>query len=299
MNRAWRKSLRILLLLSATVLSDFVMAATLKEGEASGTMLVDGKPIDLHYAYARQMDKPELAGHVLLLLLEKPLPSAITTEASVYEVIEHRIGMEPGNITGILLAMSNEPVVWEIRFFGPKVPGFPAYPILSGTKIADSKLVHFDAKALDGHITMKAENYNNHMYGCDVDFSTAVIPTETIAPGAGKPLPSGGGDPGKAYLAFQKALQSPAPDQLKPFFTPEGLQEIEAERMISGEFPAPIIKLQITSGTILENHATLVFKGAKRNQFPPNDEFNIVGYVNLRVEGTRWKISHEDWEKEQ
>lgn len=115
-------------------------------------------------------------------------------------------------------------------------------------------------------------------------------PAEAVA-AAGKPLPAGGGDPGKAYLAFQKALSAGDVAKLKALASADRAKQMEdpgfAEMLpMIREMQAKNIK--ITGGFVDGFDATLLLTGT-------SDGNPATGTVHLVLEEKQWKVEKESW----
>jgi hypothetical protein len=116
----------------------------------------------------------------------------------------------------------------------------------------------------------------------------------TVDPATGKPLPAGGGDPGKAYAAFDKAARAGDFEQMKkygskkrpiPEMSPEEIKEmIEFIKLMR---PA---KLKVEGGFVEADHATLNVTGED-----PADGSKMRGTIEMGREDGAWKLIAEKW----
>src|SRR5205823_13176493 len=110
-------------------------------------------------------------------------------------------------------------------------------------------------------------------------------------PPKGTPLPAGGGDPAKAYLAFDKAVAAGDMAAVK-----RGVSAEQAKEMGSEDFKKmfPLMQalraknVKITGGTIDGDTATLLATG--------KDESGAsTGTITMVREGGAWKVKGEEW----
>jgi hypothetical protein len=123
----------------------------------------------------------------------------------------------------------------------------------------------------------------------------AVLVASLAAPaGAGQaatPLPAGGGEPGKVYLAQQKALKAKDVAALKKLVSAARAKEMDTPDfqemlgMISEMAPSNV---QITGGTQTGDTATLSVTGDGGGE-------KMKGEVSMVKEATGWKVEKESW----
>ena len=108
----------------------------------------------------------------------------------------------------------------------------------------------------------------------------------------GTPLPAGGGDPGKAYMAYLKLL---AGGDMKAFLggvTAARAKEASSDPDFKKIFP--LIQamqpkgIKVTGGAIDGNNATLLATGKDGDQ-------TSNGTITMVKEGGAWKVEKEEW----
>ena len=118
-------------------------------------------------------------------------------------------------------------------------------------------------------------------------------PSAPAASGAnGTPLPAGGGDPGKAYLAYQKALMSGNLAALR-----KSVGADQAKQMDDPDFPKMLKVVQamqpknirITGGSLAGTTATLNATGKEGDS-------TSTGTITMMLDGGMWKVTKESWE---
>lgn len=115
-------------------------------------------------------------------------------------------------------------------------------------------------------------------------------------PAAGTPLPAGGGEPGKAYVAYCKAITASDMAALKKLVSAE-----RAKSMDSPDFAKmfPMIQsmmakdIKITGGTMTATTATLNAEG--------KDSMGggvTKGTISMVLEDKQWKVTEDSWKSE-
>jgi len=254
-----------------------------------GALILDGKPIALTSAcaYSPRFDtqgwgKPE----VILLLSDKPIdcPAAtgwVTPDNGAFEQVVRK-----GR--GALLSISFKP--------GLQLGRVSVYGV--GYTLGHDNCVGCVAQAANAGAGFKGSVKTaqplkvggNTPITFDVHFDVA----KPSAPAAGEKLP-GGGDPGKAYLAYLKAYQDgdyAALQKLRPEGKAEedwGYHSDPAERKaaIQGENKAKSAK--ILDAWKNGKDATLIVEVA--HPFNPSEKTKAV--VGLWFDGTGWRVREE------
>ncbi|MEO8436700.1 MAG: hypothetical protein ABI596_17510 [Pyrinomonadaceae bacterium] len=192
----------------------------LEPGRARGQVVIDGKATNLNYVYARQQGHDmfdEKENRVKLFFTEKPV-----TDEALGEDIEHLLRMkEAGNNYTIRYQLSAKdqsdfPELWAVGQLSSttNMVTLAARRDMEDTITnTDIDLSKFDDRTIDGKIYTTGPNRKfDHTYELDVSFNVQISkPDPTDAPvtaGSGQPLPADGGAPGKAYLAFIKAVEA-------------------------------------------------------------------------------------------
>ena len=148
---------------------------------------------------------------------------------------------------------------------------------------------------LAGHYTYKGDDADDP--ACDLDFDVLQIGTVAEAPPLppppGQPLPAGGGEPGKAYLALNKAMIAGDLDTLEKLLAPEQAAQMREARG-KPDFAAQIALMQamtahdvrIKSGRIDGDKAWLEFDGTEGDAMRS-------GSVEMAKEGGKWRVVSE------
>src|SRR5207237_7754442 len=110
-------------------------------------------------------------------------------------------------------------------------------------------------------------------------------------PPKGKPLPAGGGEPAKAYFAFDKAVRAGDMAAVR-----RGVSAEQEKEMSSEDFKKmfPLMQalraknVKITSGTIDGDTATLLATGK-------DESGTATGTITMVRQGGAWKLQKEEW----
>jgi hypothetical protein len=129
---------------------------------------------------------------------------------------------------------------------------------------------------------------------CDITFDIAVIGTMAEAPPLpGQPLPADGGEPGKAYLALNKAMLAGDLDGLAKLLPPDRAAEMQAARG-TAEFEGMLAFIQamtpknvrIKGGRIDGNNAWIEFDAEEGDALRS-------GTAEMVKEDGRWRVDKE------
>lgn len=168
----------------------------------------------------------------------------------------------------------------------------------SGTGVGELTLATNDATRAagsfelegDGDEEMKCALSFDLTYGNVAAAGKAAVTTAPPAP-TGKPLPAGGGEPGKAFLANVDAMKKGDVDAMLATASKEQADQIRAERN-NPEFGAMIEMMKafapktvtITGGQDFGDRAELTLTGTDESGDP------MTGTVKLVKEGGAWKV---------
>ncbi len=110
---------------------------------------------------------------------------------------------------------------------------------------------------------------------------------------AGKPLPAGGGEPGKAYVAYCKAIEAGDMAALKKLVAADKAKQMESEdfkKMFPMIQAMQAKDIKITGGTMTETEATLNAEGTDRMDGAPSK-----GTISMVLEEKQWKVNKDAW----
>lgn len=117
-----------------------------------------------------------------------------------------------------------------------------------------------------------------------------------LAADAGKALPADGGDPGKAYMAYHKAIVSGDLDSLKKLVTAEQVKSMDDpdfKKMFPMMQSMTAKDIKITGGTMNGNAATLNAEGTD-----PMGGGKTKGTIQMVLEDKQWKVKEDSWKGE-
>ena len=279
-------SLAVLLCISHNVLAGTSPA---ESGSASGTVTIDGSQLRLKHAYG--MAQPNTFDNkktdIAVLITEQPLP------ADAFSELED------------LMDATQKQHNWV--FFKINAEGKPIYEVLDHPKLGKNRLMMsgfthaaFIAKTLgkdrvEGTFeTGKAVDFMGYQYEIRVVFQTPLIQAKLPEPlpdeKTGSSLPAGGGKPGKAYLAYVKAIRSGDIKSFRRLFSPDKADLTDDELKEGLEMLRQMTPedLTITKGFTAGNHAVLYITGTVEKE-------KEYGTIEMKKTGGGWQIVRESW----
>jgi hypothetical protein len=266
----------------------FAAEASTMGGSASGTLTVDGKSISLKYAYAMAQPNTFDANKtdIAVLLTEESLAK------DELENIERLEDAAQGHHGWAFFKIDEEGKPVHEVIDHPSVSG---HLIMTGFTKADFVSKKRDKKNVEGSFkTSQVEKFLEHSYEIKVDFSAPLLQARHPEPlpdaKTGKALPQDGGEPGRVYRAYLKAikdkdivaLRKMAPAQ-KPEISDDELREM-MEFMAALTPKDPVITRGYTKG----DRAVLYLEGALEGE-------KQFGTVELVMKGNVWSILKEHW----
>ncbi|MGE5238907.1 MAG: hypothetical protein ACM3ON_08905 [Chloroflexota bacterium] len=263
--------------------------SVLKTGEAMGTLSIDGKTIELKHAYAMaqpntfEKEKTDIA----VLLTQHALPEGALKDLE-----------DLGDVTQGLKGF----VYFKIQDQSKPVYEMIDHPALGDTRLMMSGFTHasFTAESLSKDLiegsfkTDKPEQFIDHRYELQVRFSTSIAQAKRPEPlpnaTTGTKLPADGGEPGKTYLRYHKALLNKDIATVRKV-APEPDAPMTEEQMRKAiEFMAELTPKDtaITEGYVQGDRAVLYLTGTF-------DGEKNYGTVEMIRKGGAWKIKKEMW----
>jgi hypothetical protein len=261
----------------------------LRTGEVVGTLSIDGKTIDLKYAYAiaqpNVFDKEKT--DIAVLLTEMPLQEGALTD--VEDLGDAARGL--GAFAYFKIQDQSKPVYEMI-----------AHPVLGDSRLQMSGFTHatFAPRALSRDLiegsfrTEKPEEFVGHRYEIKVQFSTSITHAKRPEPlpdaRTGTRLPADGGEPGKTYRRYHRALLNKDIDTVRNV-APEPDVPVSEEKIREAvEFMAELTPKDstITEGYVQGDRAVLYLTGTLDNE-------KNYGTVEMIKKGGAWKIKKESW----
>jgi hypothetical protein len=272
----------------------------LPAGTARGTLTVNGKTATLKYAYAGLEPNPfdEKKDDIVIVLSDQPIPddvlgktelSSAAHEAHLKNYLKFEFREDKDGGMGTFMG------AWMVghRVVSHEVLGDKS---LQSSPDFDSQVapVAVGKDRVEASISTKGVTESlNEKVDYKVAFNAAVRPRPadlTVDARNGKPLPAGGGDPGRAYMALNKALKAGDLDTLKKL-APAGQvppdDQLKQMLPIMKEMAAKNVK--IVSGFVNGDSATLNVIGDSMG------EKGKKGTVQMAQAGGVWRVVKESW----
>ena len=261
------------------------------DGTVNGTLNISGKKTPLKYVLARTTPNPfdKKKTDVVLLLTDVAIAPAdfegdfgrmkLASDGKLNGV---ELEIEPENkqiISGTIYSSS-------LQHGGGQV---------SMTGMHELETTTFTATQIAGKVSMPSHEFAGSTFQYTATFSAPIAGKAAPAPPAalkGKPLPAGGGDPGKAYDSYRATLvkgdlagikKAVAADRAKQVDDPDFKKMLP---MIQAMEPKNV---KITGGAIDGNTATL-------NATAKDGKETSKGTITMVLEGGVWKVKDESWE---
>ena len=262
------------------------------DGRATGLLKIDGMNVKLAHSIARTKPNSfdEKKTDVVVLLTNEP-----ATNEMLLDDGKLAAAVDSGTLRGLKVTLDSDEKPYHLSVLVPK-----------GFQLSGSGIWNFDPYDFSNqHVSAKfftaeeQEFMGERKYSYDVTFAVPVqaikAPDEiTVDASTGTKLPANGGDPGKAYMAFDKAARSGNVNELKklasknrplPDVTPEEMKEMLA--MLKALRPA---KVKVNGGFVDGDHATLSTEAED-----PESKAKMKGTIEMAREDGAWKVLAEKW----
>jgi hypothetical protein len=258
-------------------------------GTANGTMTVGGKKTTLKYAVARNVKNHLEEGKTDIRVLLSNVPVTVEQFADIGQMME--LG-DSGKLTGVEVEITPDKKIISALLYSPDfhLQGNS----FSAVGMHDFKPTTFTKTALAGKLsTSHDSDFNKVSFSYSATFNAAVqAPKAAAAPKLkGTPLPAGGGDIGKAYLAFTRSTAAGDMNAVR-----NGASAERAAQMNTPDFKEmfPLIQamepkdIKVTGGAVDGDTATLIASGT-------TDGDKANGTISMVREGGKWKVAKESW----
>jgi hypothetical protein len=274
----------------ALVLLAFSLPALAADGKVDGSLTANGKTFALKHAYAQTRKDPFDKKKIVLQLTftDKELsPAAASDDMELMQAQDKQ------QLSGFTATIDADKQVISGTVFSP---AFKKMKQFSATGMQKLNLTARTDTHVAGSIGLaKPDTFFDETYQYNATFDLAIgKPAAPAPPPAlkGTPLPAGGGEPGKAYLAYLKVM---AGGDMKAF-----LGSVAAARAKEASSDPDFKKLfpmlqamqpkgvKVTSGAVNGNSATLLVTGKDDNQVSN-------GTITMVKEGGAWKVEREEW----
>jgi len=279
---------RILAALMTCAVAAGVCYAT-DPGTATGKMTVGGRSTELHWAVAKTSPNPFKKKQTDVVVLI----SNIQVTAEQFNDLKSMFDLaDSGRLTGIEVTIDHEKKIIGGQIYSPmfKLQGNS----FSAVGMHEFEPSTFKGSDVAGKLSTAHESSFNHVA---FTYSTTfhAIATAPKPPAeaklAGTPLGAGGGDPGKAYLAYTKILAGGNIAAVKKAVT-----AARAKQMDDPDFKQmfPLVqamepkKIKITGGAMNGDKATLTATG-------DSEGAPAKGTIEMVREGGAWKVDKESW----
>jgi hypothetical protein len=254
--------------------------------KVSGSITANGKTTALKYAYAMPKEDPfdKKKKATFVLVTDQPVPAA-----ALADEFEFMTWYDKAKLHGFAVLINDEKRVVSGNVYDPalKHNGF------SGVGMQEVELTAMTPQRIAGKVFLPQPGDffdDKYQYTATFDLPVAAvkIPAEELK---GKPLAAGGGDPGKAYAAFSKAVAAGDLAGIR-----RGASAERAKQMDAPEFKEmlPMIQamqpknVKITGGSVDGDSATLLATAKDGKE-------TSTGTITLVREGGAWKVEKESW----
>lgn len=268
-------------------------APKIADGGATGTMKVDGATVKLTHAIARLKPNAfdEKKKDVEVLLSDQPVaPELFVDDTKLYDDVKK------GKLHGLVVAIDSDEKPYHLQLLHPK-----AMFQLSGSGFFNFDPTDFSEQHAAGRFFSNGEEdfMEKHKYSYDVTFAVPVqmikVASEvTVDASSGTKLPAGGGEPGKAYMAFDKAARSGNFAEMKKRASktnpPPDLKPEEMKQMLELLKIMRPNKIKVTGGFVSGDHATLTVEGEDSTE-----KKKTTGTIEMGLEDGAWKLLGEKW----
>lgn len=255
----------------------------IEPGKATGSITVNGKKTDLHFATATKTKD----GETKVLVSNTAVPAA--TLADTFAMMDLK------DLVGVEITFNKEKQIISGQLYDPA--GFKKF----GGSISATGMHKFDEKqfgsTIAGKLYMdKEDEFFGSTYRYAVEFAAplgaaaSAKPADALPPG--QALAAGGGEPGAAYAKYLAAMRAGDLKKIRPLVAKKRVADMdrpdfkEMLGMIQAMMPKDV---KVTGGTVSGNTATLAATGK-------NDDGSATkGTVTMTKEDGAWKVDGESW----
>ena len=253
--------------------------------KASGEFTLDGKAYKISFVLAKTEENSfdEKKKDVVILLTDHPVPEEKLDMGSLFDL------SQSGKLHGIMVAIDDQKEPHRLVILGVAQK--------SGNQICKFEATKFGTDLVEGRVYLsQTEESFDHKYQFDIQFQTSVKDTivSMVDEQSGTPLPDGGGEPGKAYLEYDKIIRTGDPKALKKFAATEEmakqLDDPEAKKMMEVMKMMRATGIKIVKGFVSRDRATLFVEGKD-----PMSGANTAGTVRMLLIKQEWRVEKESW----
>lgn len=253
-------------------------------GTAKGNFVLDGKTYEIQSVQAKTDKNPfeKSKKDILVLLTDQPV------EEGDFDLFSLDSMAESGKIHGILIRFDDEKQATGLIVLGTVQR--------SGNSVCEFEPTSFDLTRVAGKVYLeKPDESFGRKYTFAIEFDTEVKDelTEAVDENSGTPLPPDGGDPGKAFREYEKAIESGRLEELKKYLVPEQARKLDdpqAANMLGLMKMMRAKDVKIVKGLLQGNRAILTVEGKD-----PVSNGKIEGTVRMLKLKDRWVLEKESW----
>ena len=274
----------------ALVLAAVSLPALAADGTVTGSLTANGKTFALKHAYAQMRKSPfDKKKQVLqLTFTDQELSPAAASDD-----IELMQAQDKQQLSGFTATIDDDKQIISGTVFSPAFKKMHQFSSV-GTQKLD--LTAMTPTHVSGSVKMpKMDDFFDEKFQYAATFDLPVAKPAGPPPPPvlkGTPLPAGGGDPGKAYIAYLKVV---AGGDMKAFLngiTAARAKEASSDSDFKKIFPLMKAMLptgvKITRGAVDGSNATLLATGKDGDQ-------TSTGTITMIKESGAWKVDKEEW----
>ena len=263
-----------------------LLVATPLLASVKGSFTANGTKVALTNGHAITKANPfdKTKSDVFLVFTDKELP-----EGALFDDFK-MMSLADDAVSGVTVQIDEDKRADSGSVFSPAFKKMNQFSSTGNQKIEIST---WTKDRIAGTLSIPADDFFDQTYQYDVAFDLPIEGKPAAAapkPLAGKALPADGGEPGKAFEVYRKALASGDMATLRKIVTPE-----MASQMDSKDFKEmfPLIqqmepkKVKITGGAVDGDEATLLVTSL--------DEENSHATVTMHKNGGKWQLVKESW----
>jgi hypothetical protein len=274
-----RRSLPLVLLVALTLP---VAAATVK-----GTLTVNGKVAKLTNAYAATQPNPfdKKRTTVTVLLTDQALP-----DDAVHDTFAIMKAVDDLKFNGLSIQISDEKQIISGMIYSPNFKKDMGQISVTGPQKLET--TDFSMSHVAGRVYMpEPDDFFDNVFQLDATFDVTTSAPPKPAALVGKPLPAGGGEPGKAYEAYRKLMMKGDIAGVRKAVTEESAKQMQGpdfEKMFEIVKMMQPKKVTITGGAVDGDTATLTVTSDEGTE-------HSTGTVTMVKQKGAWRLDKESW----
>jgi hypothetical protein len=256
--------------------------------DVNGRLTVNGKTVQLKYGYAAQREDPfdKKKKATQLLVTDQAIPADAASDD--FKLMEVR---DKQKLNGVMILITDDKRIVSGAVYSPLLKKMS---FISGVGMQKLELTAYAKDRVAGRVWLeKPDDFFDNIYQYDITFDVPVGAQKSDKPELpkGTPLPAGGGDPGKAYDAYRKALLGGNLPALRKSVVAEMARQIDDPefknqlKLIQAIQPKNV---KVTGGTVDGDTATLLATAKDGDE-------TSTGTITMTREGGAWKLQKESW----